>query len=102
MQSCHFFAQPSVGFDACPTAVLQAMSSGLVVAMSDQVGLHESFTPNHDFLLVSGGKDEWVAGLEKLKALAAEQRRNLGSAAREAVIQSFSWSGICTRIEALL
>ena len=102
MQSCHFFAQPSVGFDACPTAVLQAMSSGLVVAMSDKVGLHESFTPDHDFLLVPGGKDEWIAGLEKLKALAPEQRRNLGTAAREAVIQSFSWSGICTRIEALL
>ena len=29
-------------------------------------------------------------------------RRALGAAAREAVIRSFSWSGICTRIEALL
>ena len=102
MQTCHFFAQPSIGFDACPTAVLQAMSSGLVVAMSDKVGLHESFTSNRDFLLVPGGREAWIGGLEKLKALTPEERRNLGSAAREAVIQSFSWSGICTQIEALL
>jgi glycosyltransferase involved in cell wall biosynthesis len=102
MQSCHFFAQPSIGFDACPTAVLQAMSSGLVVAMSDKVGLHESFTPDRDFLLVSGGKDAWITGLERLKTLTPEKRQALGSAAREAVIRSFSWSGICTRIEALL
>jgi glycosyltransferase involved in cell wall biosynthesis len=101
MQSCHFFAQPSIDFDACPTAVLQAMSSGLAVAMSDKVGLRESFTPDRDFLLVSGGKDAWIACLEWLKLLEPEERRALGSAAREAVIRSFSWSGICTRIEAL-
>jgi glycosyltransferase involved in cell wall biosynthesis len=102
MQSCHFFAQPSIDFDACPTAVLQAMSSGLVVAMSDKVGLRESFTPDRDFLLVPGGKDAWIAALERLKLLKPEMRRALGSAAREAVIRSFSWSGICTRIEGLL
>lgn len=102
MQSCHFFAQPSIDFDACPTAVLQAMSSGLVVAMSDQVGLRESFVPDRDFLLVPGGKEAWISALKKLKALTPETRRALGSAAREAVIGSFSWSGICTRIEALL
>jgi glycosyltransferase involved in cell wall biosynthesis len=102
MQSSHFFAQPSIDFDACPTAVLQAMSSGLVVAMSDKVGLRESFLPDREFLLVTGGKEAWIAGLERLKALAPEKRRALGSAAREAVIRSFSWSGICTQIEALL
>jgi glycosyltransferase involved in cell wall biosynthesis len=102
MRTHAFFAQPSVGFDACPTAVLQAMSSGMVVAMSDKVGLHESFTPDHDFLLVSGGKEQWIAALEKMKKLAPEKQLALGTAAREAVIRSFSWSGICTRIEALL
>ena len=101
MQSCEFFAQPSVGFDACPTAVLQAMSSGLVVAMSDQVGLHESFTPGRDFLLVPGGKDAWVATLQRLKLLEPDRRRALGSAARDAVIHSFSWAGICAQIEDL-
>jgi glycosyltransferase involved in cell wall biosynthesis len=70
--------------------------------MSDKVGLHESFTPDRDFLLVSGGKDAWITGLERLKTLTPEKRQALGSAAREAVIRSFSWSGICTRIEALL
>ncbi len=102
MQSSHFFAQPSVGFDACPTAVLQAMSSGLVMAMSDKVGLHESFTPDHDFLLVSGGKEAWIAALQKMIALTPAQRQTMGTAAREAVIRSFSWDGICTKIEALL
>jgi glycosyltransferase involved in cell wall biosynthesis len=102
MQSSDFFAQPSIAFDACPTAVLQAMSSGLVVALSDKIGLRESFVPDREFLLVSGGKEAWIGALEKLKALAPETRRALGSAAREAVIRSFSWSGICAQIEALL
>jgi glycosyltransferase involved in cell wall biosynthesis len=102
MQSCHFFAQPSIDFDACPTAVLQAMSSSLIVAMSDRVGLRENFIPDREFLFVSGGKDAWIAGLERLKALTPESRRALGAAAREAVIRSFSWPSICTRIEALL
>jgi glycosyltransferase involved in cell wall biosynthesis len=102
MRTSQFFAQPSVAFDACPTAVLQAMSSGLVVAMSDQVGLHESFVPDREFLLVSGGKEAWIACLQRLLALAPAERRALGEAARAAAIRSFSWSGICTRIEALL
>ncbi|MCE0523769.1 MAG: glycosyltransferase family 4 protein [Methylacidiphilales bacterium] len=102
MQSCHYFAQPSIDFDACPTAVLQAMSSGLVVLMSDKVGLRESFIPDRDFLLVTGAKEKWIAALRRLKALAPDKRRALGSSAREAVIRSFSWSGICTQIEALL
>jgi len=101
MQSCRFFAQPSIGFDACPTAVLQAMSSGLVVAMSDKVGLRENFIPDREFLLVSGGKDAWIAALERLKALTPDKHFSMGTAAREAVIRSFSWSSICTRIEAL-
>jgi glycosyltransferase involved in cell wall biosynthesis len=102
MQLGDYFAQPSVGFDACPTAVLQAMSSGLVVAMSDKVGLHESFTPDREFMLVPGGKEEWIAALNKMVALSPENRRAIGAAAREAVMRSFSWSGICTQIEALI
>jgi glycosyltransferase involved in cell wall biosynthesis len=102
MQSCHFFAQPSVGFDACPTAVLQAMSSGMVVAMSDKVGLRESFTPDRDFLLIPGAKAAWIAALERMKILQPAQRRAFGDAAREAVTRSFSWAGICSRIETLL
>ena len=98
----HFFAQPSVGFDACPTAVLQAMSSGLVVAMSDKVGLHESFAPDRDFLLVPGAKDAWIAALQKDVALEPGNRHAIGAAAREAIIRSFSWAGICTQIEALI
>jgi glycosyltransferase involved in cell wall biosynthesis len=102
MQASNFFAQPSIDFDACPTAVLQAMSSGLVVAMSEKVGLRESFVDGAEFLLVPGGKNAWIAALERMKALAPERRAALGQAAREAVIKSFSWSGICTQIEELL
>ena len=102
MQSSDTFAQPSVGFDACPTAVLQAMSSGLVVAMSDKVGLHESFAPDREFLLVPGAKDEWIAALQKMLALEPKNRHAIGAAAREAIIRSFSWAEICTQIEALI
>ena len=102
MQSSHFFAQPSVGFDACPTAVLQALSSGLVVAMSDKVGLHESFAHDQEFLLVPGGKKAWVAALEKLKEYTPETRAAMSSAARNAILRSFSWASICGRIEELL
>jgi glycosyltransferase involved in cell wall biosynthesis len=102
MQSVHFFAQPSIDFDACPTAVLQALSSGLVVAMSDKVGLHESFVPDREFLLVPGGKKAWVAALERLKDFTPEVREAMGSAARNAILRSFSWASICGRIEELL
>jgi glycosyltransferase involved in cell wall biosynthesis len=78
------------------------MSSGLVVAMSDKVGLHESFAPDREFLLVPGGKEAWIAALQRLLALTPDNRRALGAAAREAVMRSFSWSGICTQIEALI
>jgi glycosyltransferase involved in cell wall biosynthesis len=102
MRSCRFFAQPSIGFDACPTAVLQAMSSGMVVAMSDKVGLRENFAPDREFVLVSSEKNAWIAALHRMKTLSAKESRAIGAAARAAVIHSFSWSGICTRIEALL
>lgn len=102
MQTSQFFAQPSVGFDACPTAVLQALSSGLVVAMSDKVGLYENFVPGSEFLLVRGGREAWVAALQQLKALTPDKRREMSAAAREAIMRSFSWSSICTQIEALL
>jgi len=102
MQTCHFFAQPSIGFDACPTAVLQAMSSGMVVAMSDKVGLRENFAADREFLLVTGAKEAWIAAFKRMEALTAKERHAIGSAARDAVIRSFSWSGICTQIEALL
>jgi glycosyltransferase involved in cell wall biosynthesis len=102
MQASHCFAQPSIAFDACPTAVLQAMSSGLIVAMSGQVGLRESFQPDKEFLPVSGGRDAWITCLQRMKMLAPQQSRAMGSAAREAAIRSFSWAGICTRVEALL
>jgi glycosyltransferase involved in cell wall biosynthesis len=102
MRTHAFFAQPSIGFDACPTAVLQAMSSGMIVAMSDKVGLHESFTTEREFLFVPGGKDAWIAALEKMKALTPDQKIAISTASREAVVRSFSWSGICTQIEALI
>jgi glycosyltransferase involved in cell wall biosynthesis len=102
MQTNSFLAQPSIGFDACPTAVLQAMSSGMVVAMSDKVGLHESFVPDREFVLAPGGEDAWVGVLKQMASISPEKRTSIGLAAREAVIRSFSWSGICDKIEALL
>lgn len=102
MGNLAFFAQPSIDFDACPTAVLQAMSSGMVVAMSDKVGLRESFVPDQEFLLVPQGKDAWIAALQKFGKLDAATRTEIGSAARAAILRSFSWPVICQRIEALL
>jgi glycosyltransferase involved in cell wall biosynthesis len=102
MQWCHVFAQPSIDFDACPTAVLQAMSSGLPVAISEKVGLRESFVPDQDFILFPATLAAWRDGLQWIKSLDPETRRGIGANAREAVIRSFSWDGICTRVEALL
>jgi hypothetical protein len=69
--------------------------------MSDKVGLHESFSRGQDFLLVLEGAS-WRECLEHMQKLAPADRRAMGRAAREAAMRSFSWSGICTRIEALL
>ena len=101
MQSCHVHAQPSIDFDACPTAVLQSMSAGLAVAMSEKVGLRESFTPQREFVLVTGGKEAWTAALQQLAKMDATARRAIGTAASAAILRSFSWPVICGQIESL-
>jgi glycosyltransferase involved in cell wall biosynthesis len=102
MQWCHAFAQPSIDFDACPTAVLQAMSCGLPVAMSDKVGLRETFVADQDFVLFPSTVEAWQAGLKWLKSFPPETREAFGANARAAILRSFSWDVICGQIEALL
>lgn len=43
MQAGALYVQPSIGYDSCPNAVMEAMASGLPVVISSQVGRLEGF-----------------------------------------------------------
>lgn len=100
MRRMDAFAQPSIDFDACPTAVLQALSSGLLVMMSDQVGLKTYFKQPEECWVVPARKSEpWREALVKAARMPAADRRALGQNARRAVVERFGWESIARRME---
>ncbi len=101
MQAVDVFAQPSIDFDACPTAVLQAMSCGLPVFMSDLVGLREEFRDREECCVITARDPEaWTQVMKAMMALPLGERAQMGINARRAIIHRFSWEGIAARLEA--
>lgn len=97
MREVDCFAQPSIDFDACPTAVLQALSSGLHVLMSDLVGLRSYFpdgvAASH---LPARGVQAWRSALQNANA---GGNREIGRAARQIIEEKFSWESAAIRLE---
>lgn len=87
------FALPS-GAEACPLALLQAMSSGLPVVASRVGGIPDVVRDGVDGLLV--GPDDADGLVRSLRDLVedAERRRAMGAQARERVLSGYSLS-IC-------
>jgi glycosyltransferase involved in cell wall biosynthesis len=100
MQRCHLFAQPSIDFDACPTAVLQAMSSGMPTLISDQVGHQSSFKQNEE-LLVLPARDShaWTRFLGEVVRKPSAELDAIGARARAAIEHSFSWDTVACKLE---
>ena len=49
------YVQPSIGYDSCPNAVMEAMSVGLPVLVSSEVGRPEGFDPGIHGLVFKAG-----------------------------------------------
>jgi glycosyltransferase involved in cell wall biosynthesis len=100
MQQAHCFAQPSIDFDACPTAVLQALSSGLLTLMSDQVGLKTYFpSPELALHLAAGEVSAWSRGLRYAFAISEENRNVISRKVRERVLEKFGWTRIANALQ---
>jgi glycosyltransferase involved in cell wall biosynthesis len=93
------FAQPSVDFDACPTAVLQALSCGMIVLMSDQVGLRKYFPEPSSWHVPARDVKAWSGALSQVANLPDEEKSRIGNRARKIVLEQFSWSSIAAQIE---
>lgn len=103
MRQSHWFAQPSIDFDACPTAALQALSSGLPTIMSDQVGLKTYFpAPQYSWQAAAGDVAAWAGALEGAAALSLVDRIYMGQQARSRVVERFGWDAIASALEARL
>ncbi|MES2308866.1 MAG: glycosyltransferase family 4 protein [Verrucomicrobiota bacterium] len=100
MQRADVMVQPSWDFDACPTAVLQGMSCGLPLVLSDQVGL-KSLIQNQEAFQVSVARDpdSIVYAIEKwMKDPVA--RLAAAKASRKEALTRFSWARLAKSLEA--
>ena len=87
--------------EGMPNAVLEAMAAGLPVVATRIAGNEELVTPQVGRLVPP---DDPAALADALAALlpAAEVRRRMGAAARQRVLQHFTWDAAAQRYAALL
>jgi glycosyltransferase involved in cell wall biosynthesis len=100
MQNADVMVQPSWDFDACPTAVLQGMSCGLPLVLSDQVGLRGLIQNQEAFQVsVSRDADSIVHAIQKWIDDPA-LRLEAAKASRKEALARFSWSKLAKSLEA--
>lgn len=100
MRTCDLFAQPSIDFDACPTAVLQAMSSAMPTIISDQVGHQSSFIKNQElWVLPAHDTASWTHLLRNIVALPKADLDAFGRRARAAIECRFSGDIVAAQLE---
>jgi glycosyltransferase involved in cell wall biosynthesis len=81
------YCQPSTWQEACPLAVLEAMSAGLPVVASNTGGLPEIVEDGRSGILVPVGNSEAIcAALERLLG-DAELRRSMGEAGYQLILK---------------
>jgi len=96
LQAADIFCLPSLE-EGFPLSMLQAMASGLPVVTTKEAGTEDIISPNIEGLIVPSKDSADLA--EALGQLVndADQRRQLGIAARQRVEQSFSWDDYIDR-----
>lgn len=93
---------PSIWQDPCPLVVLEAMSSGAAVVASAVGGIPEMLCrPEAGVLIGAGDADALHAALQRLWA-DAPGRLAMGQAARQLVLDKFSWPRLMTDFRAAL
>jgi glycosyltransferase involved in cell wall biosynthesis len=99
---CDLFVQPSIGEEAFGISVVEAMACGLPALVSDQGGLREIVDDESCGLRLPAGRvDAWCAAIEAL-ARDGARRERMARAARERVVEAFTWAANAARHESLL
>ncbi len=99
MQQADLMIQPSWDFDACPTAVLQGMSCGLPLILSDQVGLKSLIQNQEAFQVVQ------ARNAEAIVEVLGRWREDPGlilrasKASRQEAVERFSWEHLAKMLE---
>lgn len=87
------FVQPSVGEEAFGISVVEAMAAGLPVLVSKNGGMVEIIQDAaHGFVLPPGDVEAWRDALGQVMG-DANLRAKVGRAARERVVEHFTWAG---------
>jgi glycosyltransferase involved in cell wall biosynthesis len=97
MRRAQFFILPSLD-DAYPLVMLEAMSSGLPVIVSDHTGVTEIISDGQEGIVVPAGNvDSLTQAIAKL-ALDPQLRVAMGQAARRRSETEVDWSGYGERV----
>lgn len=99
MQQADFMVQPSWDFDACPTAVLQAMACGLPLILSDQVGLKSLIQNQEAFRVVRSRDPDSIVSVLQLWNQEDPGQIRAKEAARNEALNRFSWLELAARLE---
>lgn len=97
--SCDVFIQPSVGFDACPVAVLEAAASGCALVLSDQVGTAGVFQSGQACEQVKAGDAKELTRVLQKLLKDRERCRQLQVASRRVFEETFSLARMVDRLE---
>jgi len=96
------YVQPSIGEEAFGISVVEAMACGLPVLASNNGGMKEIVLPGvTGQLLPAGDVDVWREALATLLDDVAA-RETQGAAARQRVIDHFTWAANAAAVEAML
>ncbi len=100
MQEADLMIQPSWDFDACPTAVLQGMSCGLPLILSDQVGLKSLIQNQSAFQeVLSRDPDSIIKAIQRWREN-PEDLQQASEASRREAVERFSWKQLAKALEA--
>lgn len=102
LNRAHVYVQPSIGEEAFGISVVEAMACGLPILASNNGGMKEIVLPGVTGQLFPVGViDAWSDALKSLLGNATT-RESQGAAARQRVIDHFTWAANAAAVEAML
>jgi glycosyltransferase involved in cell wall biosynthesis len=100
-QEATLFLHPSVGGEAFPLAVLEAMAAGLPIIASRVGGLVESVEDKKTGLLVEPGDATALAEAIVFLLQNEDLRKSMGIAARQRAVEHFPWESTVSNLSSL-
>lgn len=97
-QNCDLFVLPT-WFEGMPTVVLEAMSYGKPVIVSDVGASAELVDAKNGYLLQARDSKQLAEAMENFMQLSPEAKTQLGQNSYEKVLKNFTWDKIAERHE---